>query len=362
MIKTLNSWSRIELTMPRRTAFTLVEQGVASSFREKKSLLRSERTTRRAFTLVELLVVIAIIGILIALLLPAVQAAREAARRAQCMNNFKQIGLALHNYETFHNVFPPAAINIVHVDGANRATWPIFLLPFVEEGAIYSKFRFDIPLGVANAIWTNPINSLGPNAVTAKTVSLMRCPSDGQGGLLHAHPAGFGSYARGNYAAFVGNLDSLAAFPPFQPTHKRHALSRLLSTEVALVRDGLSRTMVFSEILTGFDDPKDIRGVFWYDHPGTSQIFTQYTPNAAAADTFNGQWCINNPGLNQPAQNLPCLSTGTNNTAAARSRHPGGVLVGMLDGSVHFAGEDIDLVAWQAMGSIAGGEVETGFY
>ncbi|TVS20773.1 MAG: DUF1559 domain-containing protein, partial [Planctomycetaceae bacterium] len=85
---------------------------------------------RRGFTLVELLVVIAIIGVLVALLLPAVQAAREAARRSQCSNNLKQIGLAMHNYADVHKAFPPAAMTV----GQHSATAFVFILPFIEQG------------------------------------------------------------------------------------------------------------------------------------------------------------------------------------------------------------------------------------
>ena len=92
---------------------------------------------RTAFTLVELLVVIAIIGVLVALLLPAVQSAREAARRSQCTNNLKQLSLALHNYETVHNTLPPAGID------SNQMGWTVLLLPFFEQQALYDQFNFN---------------------------------------------------------------------------------------------------------------------------------------------------------------------------------------------------------------------------
>src|SRR6059036_1967376 len=95
------------------------------------------RHLRSAFTLVELLVVIAIIGVLVALLLPAVQAAREAARRAQCSNNLKQLSLALHNYENTHNTLPPAGID------SNQMSWTVLLLPFFEQQALYDQFNFN---------------------------------------------------------------------------------------------------------------------------------------------------------------------------------------------------------------------------
>src|SRR5947207_3585508 len=99
--------------------------------------MRKYGRSTRGFTLVELLVVIAIIGVLVALLLPAVQAAREAARRSQCSNNLKQLSLALHNYEAVHNTFPPAGID------SNQMSWTVLLLPFFEQQALYDQFNFN---------------------------------------------------------------------------------------------------------------------------------------------------------------------------------------------------------------------------
>jgi len=116
--------------------------------------------------------------------------------------------------------------------------------------------------------------------------------------------------------------------------------------------------MILGECLSGIDNPYDIRGVFWYDHAGTSQLFTRNTPNSAIPDIFRSEWCP--PNVNLPNLNLPCLagaSDATDNSATARSRHSGGVQVAYCDGSVHFVADDVDLVVWQALGTIAGNEL-----
>jgi prepilin-type N-terminal cleavage/methylation domain-containing protein/prepilin-type processing-associated H-X9-DG protein len=318
------------------------------------------RRTRLAFTLVELLVVITIIGILIALLLPAVQAAREAARRSQCANNIKQLGLALMNYESAVGCFPPGTLNSgspAFPDGYPRTTWMIHLYPYLEQQNTYDRFNFNLPAGPGNAVWTNPANSMGADAPTAVVVSMLLCPSDGMGGKVHHHKDGVGDYARGNYAGFFGSLDYGSAQPPFHAGHKPAAFALNMPVRIADIRDGASNTMVFGEILTGVNSDNDIRGVSWYDHAACSQIYTKYTPNTPNGDVYLSVWCTSE--TNQPTMNLPCSNGATDqstNTAAARSRHPGGVHVVLCDGSVHFTSESVGLDIWQAMGSIAGEE------
>ena len=121
---------------------------------------------RRGFTLIELLVVIAIIAVLIALLLPAVQSAREAARRAQCINNLKQLGIAMHNYHDTLGSFPPGALNNSGVFSSPRQTWMVHLYPFMEATNVFNNFNFSLtgpPFGLP---WYNTVNSFGPTAIT----------------------------------------------------------------------------------------------------------------------------------------------------------------------------------------------------
>jgi prepilin-type processing-associated H-X9-DG protein len=123
--------------------------------------------------------------------------------------------------------------------------------------------------------------------------------------------------------------------------------------------DGTSRTMIIGEILKGITgDDYEYRGVHWYDHTGTSQIFTASGPNSADPDFLYPLWCTGK--LNLPRLNLPCRpgnGTGANHTAAARSRHPGGVQVGLADGSARFVPDTVDLSVWKAMSTIKGDEV-----
>ena len=324
-----------------------------------KSEISNQQLSRRGFTLIELLVVIAIIGVLIALLLPAVQAAREAARRVQCASNLRQAGLALLNYEQVMRCLPPAVISTVgspfgfkNVYAWPRMTWAPLLYPFIEETVAISKFNM-------NTNWQDPANSSGPNSPTSFTVPVFECPSDGGGGKQQFRPIGSYTsvYARGNYLAFLSNVDNGAAFRPFDPNHAQHALAVNDGRRLKSISDGLSKTMVLGEVLTGIDSGSEIRGVYWYDHASASQIFTRNTPNSTVADAFYA-WCGSDKNL--PDLNLPCqLSDGVHDHAASRSRHAGGVQVCLCDGSVRFVADEIAIAAWQALGSIAGGETST---
>jgi hypothetical protein len=162
-----------------------------------------------------------------------------------------------------------------------------------------------------------------------------------------------------NYLAFFGNWNFGDGLPGAVP-HNQAAFGINFGARLLDITNGngTSQTLIFGEYLKGLpqqEAPNDLRGVHWIDLPGCSQLYTHAAPNSATPDLFNPSAIYCPPSYNRPDLNLPCGGGGLNDlTAASRSRHPGGVNVVKADESVHFVSQDIDLVAWQAMGSIQG--------
>ncbi|MBX6314853.1 MAG: DUF1559 domain-containing protein [Isosphaeraceae bacterium] len=339
--------------------------------------------SRRGFTLIELLVVIAIIGVLIALLLPAVQAAREAARRAQCTNNLKQIGLAMHNYHDVNNSLPPG------VKGCCWGTWLVFVLPFIEQQPLYNAWN---SYG-NNLVSGGPLDSnlryigVANITVTSSRVNSYLCPSDPNNTSVAGYSATVGGVARyvtsHNYVVNFGN--TIINQPPFyQVSGVNWPFLGAPFTDIgspyadistgaqqgtttgtvnfSSITDGLSGTLLTSELLVGVSgSSKDLRGFSWW---GYSAQFTGWNPpNSSLPDVMqNSGYCnVTNP------QNPPCVGatgsvsngvyTGLGMMLAPRSKHPGGVNVGMADGSVKFIKNSINLYTWRALSSTHGGEV-----
>lgn len=259
---------------------------------------------RPGFTLVELLVVIAIIGILVALLLPAVQAAREAARRVHCANNLKQIGLSLANYESQFGFFPPGVI-VVQPDRGSRVPWAIHLYPFLEQSAIYDLVEFIPNTTAYNGFCFADQNLLGRSAPLAIPISTFQCPSDGTDPIYEVYWRNDGSYnSKSNYGAFLGNVNMGAAFEK-SSGHQPHAFGYNAPVRKAHIRDGTSNTMAVGEQLKGIGGHRqDYRGVIhWENSPG-SVIFTTHPPNSPHPDIMYPGFC---PPRNELARTEPPL-------------------------------------------------------
>jgi len=340
--------------------------------------------TRHAFTLIELLVVIAIIGVLIALLLPAVQKVREAANRTSCKNNLKQLGLALHNYESTYRQFP-AAIK------GNAGASPIFaglpayffswsalaqLNPYLEQTNIYNSMDLTQPIFVPPAFTISPANQFAVQQV----VKTFLCPSD----RMEPISIAYGEPVIGptNYAVCVGTGTTNGG-PPFGSQWNADGMFQAKKpTKISMVTDGLSHTAAMSESLLG-NGPENAFGPI----PGDPQLVYAYTgfgtplndSNCANANLWNVEnrrgfmWatgemrCASYNHYYTP--NSPIYDCVTNDLnpgegiysalafRAARSRHPGGVNLLLGDGSVQFATNNVDPVTWRAISTRSGGEV-----
>ena len=314
---------------------------------------------RTAFTLIELLVVIAIIAVLIALLLPAVQSAREAARRAQCTNNLKQIGLAMHNYESAFDCFPPGYMTRrggggVHgtpapdtLDAGPGWAYGTALLPSMEQAAVYHALNVDLPC------WS-PANSTG--ATTSLATFL--CPSVGESSrvfdVLDQPGSRLARFSRSHYALNAGNDEpwgysvedhrSIADGPFYRNSH----------LTIASVRDGLSNTLFMGEhspILSDKTWVGVVPGAVVCPRPrfafstcdlAATLVLTHSGPAAGEGDVIH------------PPNSRSC------HVCQMYAEHPGGANVLLGDGSVRFIKESINQRTWAALATCARGEVISG--
>ncbi|UUO04822.1 DUF1559 domain-containing protein [Blastopirellula sp. J2-11] len=308
---------------------------------------------RNAFTLVELLVVIAIIGVLVALLLPAVQQAREAARRSACRNNLKQLGLAIHNYENTFRQFPPGAVRINFENGNSyRMPFVAQILSFIEQGNIYDIVNF-------KQSWSHSSNA----AALEAPLPLYQCPTDPtSGSQLMLPDETFGNYGLnwGMHRFLDIDGQGPSTNEPGGKTNLASPFGNNYGARIADIQDGTSNTLAMMEMLKGIGaGGVDRRGRIWNEDSNCYQVMTRLSPNSAAPDYCESGKCIDHPEFNLPYQPPP-NATGTGQgqaSLASRSHHAGGVQVVLCDGSARFISETIDLNAWQALSTQWNGEV-----
>ncbi|MEX1039941.1 MAG: DUF1559 domain-containing protein [Pirellulaceae bacterium] len=298
---------------------------------------------REGFTLVELLVVIAIIGVLVALLLPAVQQAREAARRMSCSANFKQVGLALHNYHDTFGVFPSGAAisgGCSGYSGTHLYSWGVHLLPFIEQSARYDRIDFGLPTN-SQAMYfssTTPQAPLGP-------IDLYLCPSNAQTDTM-VNPAMSSAYELMPRTDMGGVADSrdwrcntsgtVGARPRSDGNGILFAVSKTGFKEII---DGTSNTLIVGEV-TG-------------DHrtPSSSSEATFNSNSYALYDVFDTSTGINGPFT------VPGGATFAFRPQGFSSYHPGGAHFALADGSVRLFTETINQITLSGLTTRAGEEV-----
>jgi prepilin-type N-terminal cleavage/methylation domain-containing protein/prepilin-type processing-associated H-X9-DG protein len=344
----------------------------------------------RGFTLVELLVVIAIVGVLIALLLPAVQAARESARRNHCLNNLKQLGLALHNYENANHAFPP--IMYGYSNAAGGLVTPsvfVYLLPYYEEGA-FAEGRdsaIHVQMGVNKSLSTTRLWLMecpsDPNAPQWRTISQPRAPAN--------YAANYGTWIEvaKKFDGMFGVMRGLEAFRLNLPPVKARQ-----------VTDGLSHTLVFAEVCAGppfASAPRDPRQECYNGEatPVTTTTLAQARTGLQALDSVSApyyacdgvsaetgprgggraqMWALgtlhNGAGFNTVLPpNSPCWMVNAtvfptwykhmSLVAPSTSWHSGGVNACLADGSARYFSDEIDPDLWSALSTRAGGEIAT---
>jgi prepilin-type N-terminal cleavage/methylation domain-containing protein len=335
----------------------------------------------RGFTLVELLVVIAIIGVLVALLLPAVQAAREAARRTQCTNHMKQMSIAAHNHHDTLQKMPalvlasPQVNDISNYDEPFGPNWAVLILPYMEQNNLYEQ--------VAGSV-TNYLTDGNTNwrSIRGTSIKTFRCPSDTATGPCSR--AG-GNWARGNYGANAGpgmfwggggvgvavkngsiwqdnNPNNFTSdhYPPYTAGWSGGGpLVVNGGNTLASITDGTSSTILFDELRIGWNT-EDIRGTWAMGMTGASisagngRIDTP-TPNVSLSGWDDIQGCQDNPKIN-----MGCC--GCNSwQVTAKSRHPAGVVVGFSDGHVQFVSNNVTQRVWFLLHSRNDGQVVEDF-
>jgi prepilin-type N-terminal cleavage/methylation domain-containing protein/prepilin-type processing-associated H-X9-DG protein len=326
---------------------------------------------RCAFTLVELLVVIAIIGVLVALLLPAVQAAREAARRQQCQSNLRQLSLGLANYESARGAYPPAFEYHKNQDPSSLPitmfgpNWAVRLLPYIEQASLFNQIdKAAIVPGVWPAGQAPPSMSHANNAAVRKAVlTVFRCPSDAEYGNTMTQVgsgATLSEWARGNYAANAGNgplirggANDASIWGPdsggWKDGRRRGVMGPNVAAKMKGITDGTSNTLLLGEVRAGIT-AVDRRGTWALGQAGASVLAWFGQTGDDNGPNVCSQWADDTFGVKAADVDLmtrECMpdhwESNDQKQATVRSTHPGGVNIGLADGSAHFISNEVDL-------------------
>jgi prepilin-type N-terminal cleavage/methylation domain-containing protein/prepilin-type processing-associated H-X9-DG protein len=327
-----------------------------------------------AFTLVELLVVIAIIGILVALLLPAIQAAREAARRTQCQTNLHNLALAVLNFHDTKKQFPvainnpkviPANGQFVYAGGGDStktsanfyANWAIQILPYTEEQGLYDSFLFyeEVDPASPGAPSRAALNNFANKTPRGTALQVMLCPSDSGVTANNFCSQAGGNWARGNYGLNVGLgfiwdhfLTTDASYPWSLPCGRGYA-SVNKGAKISQIEDGLTKTIMLGELRVGLAEV-DRRGTWAMPLVGSNLIGETASnygggPNACedGIDDITDQELIQST-VGLEILRSECMNPGWNNSVSVnmRSKHPGGVHAAMGDGSVRFISDNVE--------------------
>ncbi len=338
---------------------------------------------RRGFTLIELLVVIAIIAVLIALLLPAVQAAREAARRSQCVNNLKQLGLAVMNYESGNGSLPPTGTVSLPINPIGNFGMKTRLLPFIEQANLFNSMNMTYngfaPNGQNDTILTTQINTfVCPSDGNIPTYSYTLKNGNGSAQIGYtSYPNSLGTIVSNNGNSFDGPAYIMGP-------QLNTALAQGGTVTLASITDGTSNTVIFSEWVKGKADTTSINGLGQvlvsstaYSATAPYTLPTVYsatcqTSTTLAPSNLNLKGCfwyndkcgqgggyshISTPNLKACIFSNDADEQQDHTLIGASSNHPGGVNVGFIDGSVRFIKNTVNSQTWTALSTKAGGEV-----
>jgi len=335
-------------------------------------LVRFKRpVVRRGFTLVELLVVIAIIGVMVGLLLPAVQAAREAARRMSCSNNMKQLGLALHNYHSTHEKFPYSVLNGGSIEAGtarpgdlrirNHRGW-LMLLPFIEQQGLYDLADFRLATGAYVRAPAGTLSGPRPgelgnrnDEVVSTPVSSFLCPSD-------PNPTNYATTTSPNYSISPGTTVLQGAFTNYDFSVRRTSSSAALWTaEDPATRPlfGHDASSKFRDIVDGTSNVIALGETLRLTWDGVSQTwgYAKWVGHGVDVAYFTGMnWNFCCGWDATPNVRQPVLKQRLGNWSTVGSMHPGGAQFTLGDGSVRFISESIELVTLQRLARIADGQ------